>query len=59
MQKGQIVGKIVITAPEGEISVALAVDQDVKEQSFGSGWHRLIRGFLGLTEYAEPGVVAP
>ena len=59
LQKGQIVGKIVITAPEGEISVALAVDQDVKEQSFGSGWRRLIRGFLGLTEYAEPGVVAP
>ena len=59
LQKGQIVGKIVITAPEGEISVALAVDQDVKEQSFGSGWHRLLRGFLGLTEYEEPKTVAP
>lgn len=59
LQKGQVVGKIVITAPEGEISVALAVDQDVKEQSFGSGWHRLIRGFLGLVEEAEPKIVAP
>ena len=59
LQKGQIVGKIVITAPEGEISVALAVDQDVKEQSFGSGWHRLLRGFLGLMEYEEPKAVAP
>ncbi len=59
LQKGQIVGKIVITAPEGEISVALAVDQDVKEQSFGSGWHRLLRGFLGLMEYEEPKTVAP
>ncbi len=56
LQKGQIVGKIVVSTPQGEISVALAVDQDVAEQTFASGFKRLVQGFLGLLPAAEQSV---
>ncbi len=57
LQKGQVVGKILVTTPEGEISVALAVDRDVLEQTFSSGLHRLLKGFLGLVSVADQGIM--
>ena len=48
LEEGQVVGKIAVTTPQGELSVALAVEQQVQEQSFSSGLHRLLKSYLGL-----------